>query len=36
MSKIMKEDLEVKGILPKYIIQKSNGDPISPNDERFW
>lgn len=31
----MKEDLEEKGILPKYIIQKSNGDPVSPNAEYF-
>ena len=31
----MKEYLEEKGILPKYIIQKSNGDPISPNAEYF-
>lgn len=31
----MKEDLEEKGILPKYTIQKSNGDPVSPNAEYF-
>ena len=31
----MKENLEEKGILPKYIIQKSNGEPVSPNAEYF-
>ena len=31
----MKENLEEKGILSKYIIQKSNGEPVSPNAEYF-